>query len=97
MPDEHHHSQTGRKAARRLPEYYVTEAPPDEHPFDNWFVNQGSFDCALTDTSSIGGDSSPLKGTCTCSYSNFPDQTDTFKMPPSNNCADVKVQDLLQN
>lgn len=92
-------AKLGGKLTDVCAQYYVTRAPPDERPFDNWFTVQdkGTFDCVPTDTSAIGGDSSPLKGTCTCSYSGFSDQSDIFKMPQSNNCADVKVEDLLHN
>ncbi|KAH8909286.1 hypothetical protein BR93DRAFT_388432 [Coniochaeta sp. PMI_546] len=92
-------AKLGGKLTDVCAQYYVTQAPPDEQPFDNWFTLQGkgTFDCVPTNTSAIGSESSPLMGTCTCSYSGFSDQSDLFKMPPSNNCVDVKVEDLLHN
>lgn len=77
--------------------YYVTVAPPDEQPFYGWFANPGRLSCAPTNTTLLGGDSSPLAGTCTCSYPKFAGQTDVFKMPASNSCSDVKAKDLFFN
>jgi hypothetical protein len=66
-------------------------------PFDGWIANKGTFMCESTDTSAIGGDNSPLKGTCTCWYSGYPGLIDVFKMPPSNSCKDTKPGDLLDD
>ncbi|KAL9108046.1 MAG: hypothetical protein Q9227_007152 [Pyrenula ochraceoflavens] len=57
----------------------------------------GDFVCSKTDTSAIGGDSSPLANTCTCHYSNVPGPYDTFKMPSSGDCKDTDKAALLNN
>ncbi|KIN02978.1 hypothetical protein OIDMADRAFT_65754, partial [Oidiodendron maius Zn] len=66
--------------------YVLTARVNGEDPIQNSEANLGDFTCKETDTSAIGGSSSPLAGTCTCWYSRYPTLTDIFKMPSSKNC-----------
>jgi len=76
-------------------EYRITGQPDGAKPFDGWFGNGGDFTCK--DTDYLGNEDSPLKGTCTCWYSNYSTITDVFKMPSSGNCKDTNRADLLTN
>lgn len=75
--------------------YTIMRYKAGVNPFDDVFKNEGDLTCKKTDTSAIGGDSSPLKNTCTCWYSNFPKLYDTFKMPSSGDCKDTNRAHLL--
>ena len=77
--------------------YVLTVRPNGVNPFQDITPNLGSFTCKETDTSIIGGSSSPLAGTCTCWYANYPGLTDIFKMPSSKNCADTQTGDLFES
>lgn len=75
--------------------YTITTQTSDKDPFADWQKDQGDFTCTETDTSAIGGQSSPLYGTCTCWYSGYPGLTDIFKMPASHDCKDTNKAELL--
>lgn len=57
----------------------------------------GDLRCEETDTTAIGGSSSPLAGTCTCWYLGYDDTTAVFKMPSTHNCKDVNLAELVNN
>jgi hypothetical protein len=76
--------------------YTIIRQQAGFNPYDD-AKKPGDFTCGKTDTSAIGGDSSPLKNTCTCWYSNYPGLQDTFKMPSSGDCKDTNRADLLNN
>lgn len=75
--------------------YTVVAAPGDDLFLDVDPPGHGDFECKPTDTSAVGGDSSVLANTCTCWYTDFPDNNDIFKMPSSGNCDDTKKWELL--
>jgi hypothetical protein len=75
--------------------YIITTHKDGENPFADWGKDLSNFTCRETDTSAIGGNASPLHGTCTCWYSGYPGLTDVFKMPASNNCKDTNRAELL--
>lgn len=77
--------------------YTIMRHSNDVDPYDAYFKDNGDFTCNQTDVSDIGGDSSPLKNTCTCWYSNYPGLFDTFKMPPSGECKDTNKADILND
>ncbi|KAH7383540.1 hypothetical protein BKA64DRAFT_160898 [Cadophora sp. MPI-SDFR-AT-0126] len=81
-------------------EYIITARKgTDPAPFDvnEWWKGQGEFKCKETDVSTLGGDSSILKGTCTCWFDGYEATTDTFKMPPSGSCNDANSAELFTN
>ncbi|KAI1843514.1 hypothetical protein JX266_010340 [Neoarthrinium moseri] len=77
--------------------YTIMRHSGNVNPYDAFFEHGGEFTCKQTDVSAIGGDSSPLKNTCTCWYSNYPGLYDTFKMPLSGNCKDTSKADIVNN
>ncbi|KAI4596708.1 hypothetical protein KJ359_005050 [Pestalotiopsis sp. 9143b] len=77
--------------------YTIMRHSSDVDPYDAYSKDNGDFTCKQTDVSDIGGDSSPLKNTCTCWYSNYPGLFDTFKMPPSGDCKDTNKADILND
>lgn len=70
---------------------------PDPFAEKQWWYDMGDLRCEETNTTDIGGSSSPLAGTCTCWYLGYDYTTDVFKMPSSNNCSDVNLADLVNN
>jgi hypothetical protein len=49
----------------------------------------GNFGCQDTNTSFIGGPSSPLFGTCTCAFANLPDNTAIYDKPSNGSCTAI--------
>ncbi|KAI0139738.1 hypothetical protein BJ166DRAFT_598312 [Pestalotiopsis sp. NC0098] len=69
----------------------------DVHPYNAVWKDDGDFICEQTAVSAIGGDSNPLKDTCTCSCGKFHGMFDIFKMPSSGECEDTNKAELLND
>ncbi|KAF3811108.1 hypothetical protein GCG54_00010444 [Colletotrichum gloeosporioides] len=75
--------------------YGVIASKDDPFSMEKWYGDLGTLVCEDT----LAVDESPLRGTCTCWYSNYPGLTEVYKMPPSKQCksGDVNLKELFNN
>ncbi|EQB57145.1 hypothetical protein CGLO_02782 [Colletotrichum gloeosporioides Cg-14] len=75
--------------------YGVIASKDNPFSMEKWYGDLGTLVCEDT----LAVDGSPLRGTCTCWYSNYPGLTEVYKMPPGKQCksGDVNLKELFSN